>query len=63
MYDVWAALPDGSDQDTLSDGVYRLLTGPPNIQGMAFSKDGNALYLAQKGTVNSIIAITGFKNR
>lgn len=61
--DIWAALPDGPDDDTLSDGVYRFLTGMPRIQGIVFTKDGSTLYAAQKGEVDSIIAISGFKYR
>ncbi|MBI4298451.1 MAG: hypothetical protein HY666_01645 [Chloroflexi bacterium] len=59
--DIWAALPDGPDEDSLSDGVYRFLTGLPYIQGIVFTKDGTTFYVAQKGDVDSIIAISGFK--
>lgn len=61
--DIWAALPDGPDEDTLSDGVFRLATGLPHVQGLQFTKDGSTFYVAQKGLVDSIIAITGFKYR
>ncbi|GEM_PF-2906248 len=61
--DVWAALPDGPDADTLSDGVYRLLTGMPLIESIVFTKDGSTVYVPQKGQVNSILAISGFKYR
>ena len=48
---------------TLSDGVYRLLTGMPAIESILFTKDGSTVYIPQKGQVNSILAISGFKYR
>ncbi len=47
--DVWAALPDGPDEDALSDGVYRFLTGLGTVQGMEFTKDGSTFYVAARG--------------
>lgn len=61
--DVWAALPDGPDEDTFSDGVYRFLTGVSGIQGIVFSKDGSTLYVAAPEQVDTIFAISGFKFR
>ena len=59
--DVFAALPDGPDEDTLSDGVYKFLTGMDSVQGMAFTKDGSTLYLNARGTADAVLAISGFK--
>ncbi|MBI4198172.1 MAG: hypothetical protein HY533_03585 [Chloroflexi bacterium] len=58
---VWAALPDGPDDDTLSDGVYRFLTGMDVVQGLWFTTDGATLYLGARGEADAILAITGFK--
>ncbi|MBM2827205.1 MAG: hypothetical protein HW403_1269 [Dehalococcoidia bacterium] len=59
--DVWAALPDGPDEDALSDGVYRFLTGMDVVQGIQFTKDGKTFYAAARGEADTIVAITGFK--
>ena len=61
--DVWAALPDGPDEDTLSDGVYRFLTGMDVVQGLWFTKDGGTLYLGARGEADAVLAITGFQFR
>ncbi len=59
--DVWAALPDGPDEDTLSDGVYRFLTGLGSAQGIWITRDGGTFYVAARGRADAILAISGFK--
>ena len=58
--DVWAALPDGPDEDTLSDGVYRFLTGLDAVQGIWFTRDGSTFYVAARGRTDGVFAIKGF---
>lgn len=59
--DIWAALPDSPDSDTLSDGVYPFLKGLDNIQGMEFSNDGSTLYVSARGNADVVLAVSGFK--
>lgn len=59
--DVWAAIPDGPDEDTLSDGVYRFLTGLDVVQGIWFTRDGSTFYVAARARADVVLAITGFK--
>ena len=59
--DVWAALPDGPDEDTLSDGVYRFLTGLGSAQGIWMTRDGGTFYVAARGQEDAILAISGLK--
>ncbi|MBI4311477.1 MAG: hypothetical protein HY681_06815 [Chloroflexi bacterium] len=59
--DIWAALPDGPDEDTLSDGVYRFLTGLGTVQGIQFTGDGSTLYVAARGEGDVVIAVKGFQ--
>lgn len=58
--EVWAALPDGPDDDTLSDGVFRFLKDLDTVQGIWFTRDGSTFYLAARGETDGIFAISGF---
>ena len=57
---VWAALPDGPDDDTLSDGVFRLLKDLDVVQGIWFTRDGSTFYLSARERTDGVFAISGF---
>ena len=61
--EVWAALPDGPDDDTLSDGVFRFLKGLGSTQGIWFTRDGSTFYVSARGGGDGIFAISGFNFR
>ncbi|MBI2856451.1 MAG: hypothetical protein HYX93_06360 [Chloroflexi bacterium] len=58
--EVWAALPDGPDDDTLSDGVFRFLKDLDTVQGIWFTRDGSTFYLSARAATDGIFAISGF---
>ena len=65
--DIWMALPDGADRDSMSDGMIRILSlkdTASETTGILFDATGTTAYIGlqhRATNIGAILKITGFK--